>query len=52
MKTHISERNDQHAWQADSSPKAMASVEGFSFLKKLLNTVQFVISGHVYMCVF
>lgn len=52
MKIHISERNDQQARQADSSPKAMASVEGFSSRKKLLNTVQSVISGHIYMCVF
>lgn len=46
MKIHISERNNQHTWQADRNPKAMASVEGFSFLKKLSNTAQSIISGH------
>lgn len=52
MKIHISERNDQHVQQADGSPRAMASVEGFSCLKKLSNTAQSIISGHIYMGVF
>ena len=52
MNIHISERNDQHVQQADGSPRAMASVEGFSCLKKLSNTAQSIISGHIYTGVF
>ena len=47
IKTHNSERNIQKERQANSSPKAMAPVEG-SFLNKLPNTAKSVTSGHIH----
>lgn len=47
IKTHNSETNIQKQRQANSSPKALASVEG-SFLNKLPNTAKSVTSGHIH----